>query len=101
MQAAEERVAKRIASGGSSTQQRPKRLRLSTLLDNELDEAVKHRKLEEDKVELHREELQLRRDELAQQKRQQELLCEQIQQQAAQTEAILKLLTSVIGRSGK
>ncbi|KAE8953782.1 hypothetical protein PR001_g32747, partial [Phytophthora rubi] len=89
MQAAEERVAKRIASGGSSTQQRPKRLRLSTLLDNELDEAMKRRKLEEDKVELHREELQLRRDELAQQKRQQELLCEQIQQQAAQTEAIL------------
>ncbi|KAE8983404.1 hypothetical protein PF005_g3121 [Phytophthora fragariae] len=48
MQAAAERVAKRIASGKSSTQQRPKRHRLSTLLDNELDEAMMRRKLEED-----------------------------------------------------
>ncbi|KAE8878625.1 hypothetical protein PF005_g7987 [Phytophthora fragariae] len=70
-------------------------------MDNELDEAMKRRKLEEDKVELHREELQQRRDELAQQKQQQGLLCEQMHQQAAQTEAILKLLTSIIGRSGK
>ncbi|KAE9034977.1 hypothetical protein PR003_g9881 [Phytophthora rubi] len=74
MQAVAKRVAKRIVSGKSSTQQRPKCHRLSTLLDNELDEAMKRRKLEEDKVELHREKSQLRQDELAQQRRQQELL---------------------------
>ncbi|EGZ06174.1 hypothetical protein PHYSODRAFT_246545 [Phytophthora sojae] len=87
MQAAEKRVSERLAAGKDSGH--PKRRRLSTLIDQELEEAIERRKLEAEKVELHREELQLRREELEQQQRQQDLLREQIQQQAAQTESIL------------
>ncbi|ETI42324.1 hypothetical protein F443_12522 [Phytophthora nicotianae P1569] len=89
MQAAEERVSKRIDTTDEKSA-KPKRRRLSTLLESEQEEAIERRKIEEQMVELQREELQLRRDELEQQ-HQHDLLREQMQCHATQTESIRKL----------
>ncbi|ETN05797.1 hypothetical protein PPTG_23440 [Phytophthora nicotianae INRA-310] len=95
MQAAEERVSKRIDTTDEKSA-KPKRRRLSTLLESKQEEATERRKIEKQKVELQREELQLRRDELEQQRRQHDLLREQMQRHATQIESILKLLAVAI-----
>ncbi|KAG7379344.1 hypothetical protein PHYPSEUDO_008700 [Phytophthora pseudosyringae] len=102
MQAAEEMYSIREANCWSGNNGgKPKRRHLSALLEKEQEEAAECRRLEEMKVGLHREELQLRRDELEQQRHQHELLHEQIKQQAAQTESLLKLLTAAICEENK
>lgn len=95
------RVSARLAAGDGPNGVKPKRRRLSTLLEKEQEEASERRKLDEQKVELDKEELQLRHDGLAEQRRQHELIREQMQQQAAQTESILKLLAKAISQKGK
>ncbi|ETI46662.1 hypothetical protein F443_08958 [Phytophthora nicotianae P1569] len=97
MQAAEKRVSARLIGGGQKKPQ--KRHRLSTLLQNEQEEAIERRKLEEQKVNLHREVLQLRREELDHQRHQHELIREHMQHQAAQTESLLKLVAAAISQT--
>ncbi|ETI53714.1 hypothetical protein F443_03388 [Phytophthora nicotianae P1569] len=97
MQAAEKRVSARLIGGGQKKPQ--KRRRLSTLLQNEQEEAVERRKLEEQKVNLHREELQLRREEFDHQRRQHEFIREKMQHQAAQTKSLLKLVSAAINQT--
>ncbi|ETN08668.1 hypothetical protein PPTG_22942 [Phytophthora nicotianae INRA-310] len=82
-----------------AAEKRYKRHRLSTLLQNEQEEAIERRKLEEQKVNLHREVLQLRREELDHQRHQHELIREHMQHQAAQTESLLKLVAAAISQT--
>ncbi|KAE8961563.1 hypothetical protein PR001_g30004 [Phytophthora rubi] len=100
MRAAEERVSERIEGGDDAREgqqrEKPKRRRLSVMLEHEQKEAVERRKLEEKKVALQKEERNLRREELDEQRRQRNLMQEQMQQQAEQTSALMKLLAAAI-----
>ncbi|ETP09302.1 hypothetical protein F441_14827, partial [Phytophthora nicotianae CJ01A1] len=87
-----ETAGQRLMQAAEKRDDKPQKCRrLSTLLQNEREEAVERRKLEEQKINLHQKELQLRREELDHQRRQHELIREQMQHQAAQTESLLKL----------
>ncbi|KAG7376107.1 hypothetical protein PHYPSEUDO_014443 [Phytophthora pseudosyringae] len=101
MQAAEKRVAERIVIEEGGNASKPKRHSLSTLLEKEQEDAAERRILEAQKAELHREELQLRRAELKQQRRQHGMLLEQMQHQTAQTETLMKLLTTAISKNAE
>ncbi|KAG2905458.1 hypothetical protein PC129_g8480 [Phytophthora cactorum] len=98
MQTAEQRVSERINAAEAGGSGKPKRLRPSALLESEQEEAAQRRKLEEQKIDLQRQELALHCDELEQQRRQHDLLREQVSHHAVQIESILKLLAAAISK---
>ncbi|KAG4054403.1 hypothetical protein PC123_g10477 [Phytophthora cactorum] len=98
MQAAELRVSERLNAAEAGGSGKLKRRRLSALLESEQEEAAQLRTLEEQKIDLQRQELALHCDELEQQRRQHDLLREQMRHHAAQTESILKLLAAAISK---
>ncbi|KAG1682705.1 hypothetical protein DVH05_024093 [Phytophthora capsici] len=95
MQAAETRVSER-QSAAPSHDQPTKRRRLSALLESEQTKTVARRQLEERNVAMQSQELQLRHDELVEQRKQREPMRDQMQQQVKQTYMLMKLLCSAI-----
>ncbi|OWZ05644.1 hypothetical protein PHMEG_00022231 [Phytophthora megakarya] len=88
--AAETKVSKRLGSSSESETQGIKRRRLAVLIESEQEETVARRQLEEKKVDLQLQDLQVRREKLEEQLMQRKFMQQQMQEQTKRTEKLME-----------